>query len=167
VTADVVVAARAAQPLPPIDPRATVVFDPVDDRGPLAAITAAEPALARAVERVFVVSTDLPRFHAALVLALDARLGDREAAVPLIDGRPQPLVALYRRSVLRRANSRVEAGERRAMALVEACDARLVTALELVLDPALARVDPGLDALVDVDTPDALARLLAADRTPR
>ena len=167
VTACVVVAARAGQPLPPLDPRALVVVDPVDDRGPLAAIAAAEPSLARAVDRVFVASTDLPRFHAALVLALEARLGAREAAVPLVDGRAQPLVALYRRAALHRASSLVQAGERRATALVEACDARLVTALELASDPDLARLDPTLDALVDVDTPEALARLLAVSRPPR
>jgi molybdopterin-guanine dinucleotide biosynthesis protein A len=163
VTAYVVVAARAGQTLPPLDPRAIVVVDPVDDRGPLAAIAGAEPSLARAVDRVFVASTDLPRFHAALVLALEARLGDREAVVPLVEGRAQPLAALYRRAALGRARLLVGAGERRATALVEACDARLVSIAELASDPALARLDPRLASLVDVDTPDDLARLFGPD----
>jgi molybdopterin-guanine dinucleotide biosynthesis protein A len=47
---------------------------------------------------VVVLACDLPRIEAAAVTALVHGLGDADAAVPAVDGRPQVLVAAYRRA---------------------------------------------------------------------
>jgi molybdopterin-guanine dinucleotide biosynthesis protein A len=133
-----------------------------DDRphaGPLHALASLEPQLDPRLERLFVVGTDHPRLRAELVVALAELLGDREAVIPLVDGRPQPLVALYRRSVLLRARTLVAEGETRMLELVRRTDARLVEPSELLADPHLARVDPRLASLADVDHPADAERL--------
>jgi len=64
--------------------------------GPRRALDAFQPTL----PLVFVVSCDMPRFSPAIVSALHASIGEKDAAAPILDGYPQPLCALYRASIL-------------------------------------------------------------------
>lgn len=64
--------------------------------GPLAALR--EFSSRRA--HVFVASCDMPRFDAALVPVLLSRIGMHDAAIPSLDGRLQPLCALYTREAI-------------------------------------------------------------------
>jgi molybdopterin-guanine dinucleotide biosynthesis protein A len=70
------------------------IKDSAEHAGPAAALAAFHPEQ----DLVFVVSCDLPHFRSDLIEALASVIGDHPAAVPLVDGRLQPLSALFRRS---------------------------------------------------------------------
>ncbi len=72
----------------------TVAEDDEPDRGPMTGILTG----LRAVETEFavVVACDMPFVAAALVEHLFERAKDHDAAVPRVDGRDQPLQAVYR-----------------------------------------------------------------------
>src|SRR5829696_2971921 len=78
--------------------------------GPLGGII---DALAAAAEPVVVVmACDQPAVDADLVRLLVDRIDTYDAAVPVIDGRAQPLTAAYQRHVLGELRAAFEAGER-------------------------------------------------------
>lgn len=88
---------------------------PVPDRwpgaGPLGGVIV---ALGEAQHEVVVVlACDLPRIEAAAVTALVRVLGDADAAVPVIDGWAQVLVAAYRRACVGMLEEARAAGVRR------------------------------------------------------
>ncbi len=161
VTARVLVVAAPAQELPPLPPGVEVVTDTVDGRGPLEGIAAGLAAAAGTHERALVAAVDLPWLTTALAARVLAGLDDdADVAVPLRDGRVQPLLAAYRTALAADARGLLDAGERRARALLAVEGAR-VRALEpeaLLADPAVLAADPRLRGLHDVDTPADLIR---------
>ena len=101
-------------------------------------------------EWVAVLACDLPRAGAGTLRELLAHTGeDVDAVVPLLDGRPQPAHAVWRRDCRRLLDPLFSAGERRLGVAVDHLRTRLVT----VRDPATLR---------DVDTPGDLRALDAA-----
>ena len=93
---------------------------------------------------VAVLACDLPRASAATVRELLAHTGDgADAVAPLLDGRPLPTHAVWRRDCRERLGAAFGTGERRLAAALELVRVRHVT----VHDPR---------TLVDVDTPDDL-----------
>lgn len=113
----------------------------IDDQprqGPLAAL-----ALAPAGDAV-VLACDLPNVSVELVRRLAARPG---TAVPVVDGRAQPLCARYSSEALAVATGLVAAGERRMGALLDAVEVEWLDGFA------------SADELADIDTPDDLARL--------
>lgn len=79
--------------------------------GPLAAIARFRPS----AQTVFVASCDMPRFDSSVVIDLAERLGTRLGAVPIVEGREQPLCALYRAEAIEQAAEAFAQGERRIM----------------------------------------------------
>ena len=122
-----------------------VVDDP-PGRGPLAAAAAGARALSERGHRgpAVVVACDLPRLGPRAVHGLAAHPGSA-SVVPVVDGRPQWLVARWSEAALALAPVLVAAGERRMAALARA---------------GVAWLDqPDWSAeLLDVDTPEDLAR---------
>ncbi|HEX2038649.1 MAG TPA: formate dehydrogenase accessory sulfurtransferase FdhD [Acidimicrobiales bacterium] len=118
--------------------------------GPLAAIAAGARALLAAGHDgpAVVLACDLPLADEALVRFLAEQPG---TTVPVVDGRPQPLCARYDGPALAAAPRLVAGGARAVNALLD------VVPLRLVDD-----VDPR--ALLDVDTPEDLARARAVRR---
>ncbi len=89
-----------------------IVFDRKLSAGPMAGIEAGLAAARH--DPVFVIACDMPfvtREVAAITVAA-ARMCD--AAVPRIDGRPEPVCAAYRRSALPVITAALDAGNRRA-----------------------------------------------------
>lgn len=88
---------------------------PVPDRwpgeGPLGGVIVALHEAQHDV--VVVLACDLPRVEAAAVAALVRGLGDADAGVPAVDGRPQVLVAAYRRACVGVLEEARAAGVRR------------------------------------------------------
>lgn len=72
--------------------RAAFLPDEREHTGPMIAISRFKPT----PEAVFVASCDLVRFQPAVPTTLLRLLGDAEAVVPVINGRSQPLCAVYR-----------------------------------------------------------------------
>ena len=79
--------------------------------GPLAALAGFTPKK----DLVFVTSCDLPLFDARVVHFLYSRMFKADGVVPIINGRHQPLCALYQASSLAIARGIFALGERRIM----------------------------------------------------
>lgn len=121
----------------------TVRDDPGE--GPLGGLLTA--LRAAALDWVAVLACDLPLASAGTVRELLEQAGEEtDAVVPLLDGRPQPAHALWRRDCERLLKPLFTAGERRLGIAVDHVRARLVT----VRDPT---------TLQDVDTPGDLRSL--------
>jgi molybdenum cofactor guanylyltransferase len=99
---------------------------------------------------VFVAACDLPAFDAGVVDVLGERIGEYDAAIPEVEGRLQPLCALYRAEALRAIPELVAAGERRIM--------RWMDGLRIVSVPAQEL--PSLLAATSVNTPDELRAIV-------
>ena len=137
------VAIVAADPAPFASLGLPVLADDVDDAGcgPIAGIAAAlawSPA-----PRVLVVACDMPLLAVAPLAALARIDPDAAAVAPEVDGRPEPLCAIYARRCLSSARSLLAAGERKAARLLDVVDAVRVNARQL---------DPTLQFLFNVNT---------------
>ena len=152
VVSPVVVAARRDQDLPPLSAEVEIVYDRVENAGPLAGIAAGLEAVEDRCEAGFVCSCDHPLLKSGVVRQLIHRLGDAPGVVPEHDGRIHPLVAVYRVTTLPLACDMLAAGELRATAFAERCGAKIMSSSELV------DVDPNLDSLKNVNDPDTYAR---------
>ncbi|HVM12937.1 MAG TPA: molybdenum cofactor guanylyltransferase [Egibacteraceae bacterium] len=120
VCLEVIVASGDGSRLPVGDRQ---VADALADAGPLAGLVAGLDAAAH--DLVAVTAVDLPFANPAL-LALLARLHQGEpAVVPRVDGRLQPLHAVYARSAADRLRALLAAGERSVTAAVRALDPRV------------------------------------------
>ncbi len=155
VVAPVIVVRAPGQALPPLPAGTRIAEDRVAGRGPLEGIHAGMAAAA-GVPRVVVVATDLPFLGPALVARLLDALGDADAAVPVVSGRPQPLLAAYRTDLLPEVARLLDAGERRVGALLAGRRVTWLDEAALLADPAVRAADPGLEGVGDVDTPGDL-----------
>lgn len=140
VAATVVVVSAPGRQLPQI-PGVLTTADAAPDRGPLEGIAAGLRALESRCDVAFVAGTDHPLLHPAFVLEVVDAIAGAEAAVPHADGMPHPLTAAYRVHLLQRAEQLLSSGERRATALVEAVDARLLDSAGLVHGESLWNVN--------------------------
>lgn len=131
------------------------VDDETPGAGPVAGLVAALRS-SRARRAVLVVGCDLPLVEPALLAALVALVDDAvDAAVPRVDGRAQPLCAAYAPRVADRAAAQLASGNARLVAFVESLAVRFVD------EPELRAHDPELRSLVNVNTPEDLARARA------
>lgn len=154
-----VVVGAADTPRTAPDPtRATVVYDPVPDRGPLQGLATGLRAV-RDDPTAFVAAVDLPHLHADLVRAVVThRVPPVEVALPVLDGRPQHLLAAYATDLADRADDLLARGERSVRALVAVSRVRELDAATLLADPRLAARDPELRGARGVNTPEEWAR---------
>jgi molybdopterin-guanine dinucleotide biosynthesis protein A len=114
----------------------------------------------------FVCSTDLPFLHPAFVAAvLRFLFHDREAdiALPVAQGFRQPLAAGYRTEMFSLIEQRVAEGDLRPGMLFEHCRVEQLDDAELLADPTLARLDPDLESVLNVND---LQEYIAAREQP-
>lgn len=133
------------------------VTDPVPDQGPIAGLSSSLEQTE--TEFAFVAACDTPFLREDLVEAM-LRRAEREEGVdvvlPVLDGRPEPLVAVYRASTMApHFAERLGRGVRR---LTDGIAARRVVRLET---PELRRIDPGLESFENVNSPEDWTRALA------
>jgi molybdenum cofactor guanylyltransferase len=108
---------------------------------------------------VLCVACDMPHIrHGVIELLLSSARPDDDALLPRIDGRPEPLMALYGRTALEGFERAIRAGNLRVV------DALRGLRVRYVEEPALRAADAGLRSFVNVNTPAELAaaRLSAA-----
>ena len=124
-----------------------VVFDRRRAAGPLAGIEAGLEAARH--DPVFVIACDMPfvTYEVAEIAVAAARTCD--AAVPRIDGRPEPVCAAYRKSALPLISEALESGSRRAAEVLARMD---VTWLEHISG----------DVVRSLNTPDDYLRFRVA-----
>lgn len=121
--------------------------DEADYQGPLMALSRFQPAH----PTVFVVSCDLPMFNPDIVRGLNDCLEGYDAVVPEIEGRIQPLVALYRATTFKKIAECVAESKRSMMAWLDRMKVRTVTPEELSMNST---------AFQSANTPDELSNLL-------
>ena len=115
--------------------------------GPLNALKRFEPA----ADLVFVLSCDLPLFCGEIPALLEGALGESDAVIPKLEGRIQPLCALYR-AVAFDALRSVES--QRVMDWIACLNRQEIGESELLV----LTIDP--QCLVGVNTPEEFARLV-------
>lgn len=157
----VVVVCAPGQQLPPLPGWVEAVRDPEPGLGPLAGLAAGLRAVAPRASVAAVCAVDAPLAHPAVMRALLGALGESLAVVPVGNGRPQPLFAVYRTVLGELAEQLVAGGERRATVLAERAGARLVEPFELLVVDDVAAYDPGLASFLSLDDADAYALALA------
>jgi molybdopterin-guanine dinucleotide biosynthesis protein A len=157
VDGPVVVVRASGQDLPALPEGTILVDDPREGKGPVQGIAAGLAALRDRAETAFVASTDLPFLHPAFIRRvlglLDAPDGP-DVALPVARGYQQPLAAAYRTSLAGLADRLVEEGRLRPAFLFAGCGVVRLDDAALLADPVLAALDPGLDSVLNVNTPD-------------
>ncbi len=151
---EVVVVARPGQELPPLPADVRVAHDELPDQGPLGGLVPGLRALA-ACDACFATSCDAPFVSAAVIDLLFARVTDHDVAVAESGGFTHPLSAVYRPHVVPALERLLAAGRLRPVFLYDE------VATARVDEHALRAVDPELDALRNVNTPEAYEDALA------
>lgn len=134
-------------------------LDAAEFEGPLAALAAFEPK----ANTVFVAACDMPRFDPEVVPILSGvldRFAEAEVAVPVLEGRRQPLCALYRKSAWTVLPGLLAERRRSMMAWLDAITVHEVFETEFqegAVDPASIR---------SVNTPEELDDLLRKPKCP-
>ncbi len=171
VDVSVLVVARPGQVLPALPAGVARIDDAVADQGPLRGLAGGLAAAGAAgAEIAIAVTVDAPFLAAAVVTALAAALaGDPAAEIAAIDTgrRTAPFPAAYRPGLAAAAHELLDAGERRARALVTAAPVHRIDATDLLAIPAVAAADPELRSLTDLDDPTTYTRLRPAGSAPR
>jgi len=155
VTEGPVVVVRApGQELPALPPGTEVVEDPREGLGPVQGLAAGLAALAGRAEIAFVSSTDMPFLHPAFVRrVLRAAQEGADVGLPVARGYPQPLAAAYRTALATVAERLVAEQRLRPAFLFDECAVTRLDEAALRADPVLAALDPGLDSVVNVNSP--------------
>jgi molybdopterin-guanine dinucleotide biosynthesis protein A len=125
--------------------------DRLSSRAPIAGIHSA--LLACRASAVLVAACDLPEIAPPLLLALIALTasdGDVDVIVPVGPRGPEPLLAVYRPTIVQEIEERVDRGELSLRGLLAS-----VRTLE-VDEPILRRFDPELRSLRNVNRPEDL-----------
>jgi molybdopterin-guanine dinucleotide biosynthesis protein A len=158
VDGPLVVVRAPGQELPELPTGVEVVEDPVEGLGPMQGIAVGLAALADRAATAFVCSTDLPFLHPAFVRrVLDGFAPDVDMVLPVARGFRQPLAAGYRTSLATLIATLVGEGNLRPGMLYEHCAVRRMGDADLLADADLARLDPDLDSVLNINAPDDYA----------
>ena len=110
----------------------------------------------------YVVACDMPTINADVLRLLYGQIGQGEdAAVPYLNGEPEPLYAVYRHTAAPKLQAYLEAGRRSARGALNALNVKRVD------ENAINRVDPGAASFANINTPSELARFQAAMPLPQ
>jgi molybdenum cofactor guanylyltransferase len=156
VDGPVVVVRAPGQNLPSLPRGVRVVEDAHEGRGPLQGLAAGLTAVASDAELAYVSSTDVPLLHPAFVAAVLVG-ADREnvdVALPVAQGFKQPLAAAYRTSLLTDVEELIASDRMRPAFLFERCNVHELGESELLNDARLARADPELLSLRNLNSPE-------------
>jgi molybdopterin-guanine dinucleotide biosynthesis protein A len=153
----VAVVRASGQDLPGLPKSVIVVDDPREGKGPVQGIAAGLAALAGQADAAFITSTDLPFLHPAFIRRVLGVLGapdGPDVALPVARGYQQPLAAAYRTGLAGLAERLVKEDRLRPAFLFAECQVERLDDAALLADPALAKLDPDLDSVLNVNTPD-------------
>ena len=155
VASPLVVVAAPGQDLPALSPSVQIVRDPVSHRGPLQGLASGLAALPDSVDLVYASATDAPFLRPEWVGRLAELIGDHDLAMPHVGGHDHPLAALYRRrAVLPAVLDLIAADRMRPIFLKDAVKTRVI------LEDEVRGIDPELDTLRNLNTPDDYERAL-------
>jgi molybdenum cofactor guanylyltransferase len=163
VEGPVVVVRAPEQELPPLPPGVRLVEDAAEGRGPLQGLAAGLAAVAAEAQVAYVSSTDVPLLHPSFVRAVvrAATEEDVDVALPLVHGFRHPLAAAYRTSLLPAVEQLIAEDRMRPAFLFERSRVRELGEEDLLRDPGLARADPELLSVLNLNEPDDYERARA------
>jgi len=151
----VIVVRAPGQELPALAPAVEVVEDAREGRGPLQGLAAGLRAVGDRAAGAYVSSTDVPLLHPAFVRRIVGALGqDEDVVLPEIGGHPQPLAAAYRTRLLGVVEELIASDRLRPAFVFERCRVLRLSETALLTDPMLARLDPGLSSVENLNNPD-------------
>ncbi len=157
----VILVAAPAQELPPVRVPVEVVRDRREAQGPLQGIAEALAAADRlGCQGVYITSCDVPGVRAEFVQLVLQQLEQVDAAVPQALGHTQVLAAAYATSLAPLAQRLLEQGKRKPRDLLERIRVRWLP------EPLLRTVDPQLDSLQNLNTPEDYRQALLKARLP-
>lgn len=152
--ADIVIAA-APEEIDPFRPEiygVSVVRDEIAFAGPAGALEGGLRAAAH--EIVFACSCDLPLLDAELARQLCRMMGDYDAVIPEVEGRPQMLHGAYRKRCAEGFAAMRRSGEPRLRMIM-----RHVRAL-ILKEAEVRKLAPDLRSFLNVNTPNDYTRAL-------
>lgn len=158
----VIVVGAAGQRLPDLDPAVELVTDAREGRGPLQGLAAGLAAVGERAAVAYLSATDVPLLHPAFVRRVVCALTDDvDVVLPEIGGHRQPLAAAYRLDLLDTVEELIAADRLRPAFLFERCRVLRLSDQELRQDLALARLDPDLGSISNLNSPADYERALA------
>jgi molybdopterin-guanine dinucleotide biosynthesis protein A len=134
---------------------AMVVTDVFDKRGPLTGIYSG--LLRSHDEYNFVVACDMPFLHPGLIAYMAEQSTGYDVVVPSIKGFPEPLHAIYRKSLLPLIEKHIRDEKRRIQDLYKDVQVRYVTEEEI------DRFDPARKSFKNLNTPKDYEEAACAD----
>ncbi len=156
VASPIMVVAASGQDLPALPVEVLIARDEEEGRGPLQGLAAGLRSLPESVDLVFATATDIPFLKPEWVGRLVEHANGADLVIPFVGGHLHPLAALYRRaSVLPAIDRLLAEGRLRLGALRQ--EVRSVELKDWVFDD----IDPDLDTLRNVNTPEEYAQALA------
>jgi molybdopterin-guanine dinucleotide biosynthesis protein A len=165
VDGPVVVVAAPGQELPELPTGVAVVEDPVEGLGPMQGLAAGLAAVEDRADAAFVCSTDLPFLHPAYVRrVLRGLAGGVDVVLPVARGFRQPLAAAYRTGLAGLVADLLRQGNDRPGMIFKHCAVTRLDDADLLADVAVAKYDPELESVVNVNTPEDYRA--ARDREP-
>lgn len=132
-----------------------LVTDHQADIGPLMGLQSGLSAMS--ATHALVTAVDMPFVQPALLKFLLAQPFDESIHVPLVDGVPQVLLALYPRAILPALQERLRAGRRDPRSLLD------VVPVHYIEEAQLRQIDPRLRSFVNINTPQELASSLSGN----
>jgi len=150
----VVVVSAPGQTLPALDRDVEVVADEREGRGPLQGLAAGLAAVGDRARVAYASSTDVPLLHPAFVRRVLGALDDGvDVVLPDVGGYRQPLSAAYRVALLGTVEELIAADRMRPAFLFERSRVLNLTEAELLQDRVLARLDPHLSSVSNLNEP--------------
>lgn len=164
VDGPVIVVRAPGQTLPELDPQVVVCEDPEEGRGPMLGLAVGLALASTHAPVAFVCSTDLPFLHSAFVTTVlrgfEAPAGapaddpEVDVVLPHVHGYRQPMAAGYRTDLAPRVEKLIAADRWRPAHLFEEVVVRQLDEAALLTDRRLAEVDPALDSVLNINTPE-------------
>nr|WP_198152016.1 molybdenum cofactor guanylyltransferase [Kibdelosporangium sp. MJ126-NF4]CEL22877.1 Molybdopterin-guanine dinucleotide biosynthesis protein MobA [Kibdelosporangium sp. MJ126-NF4] len=156
VDGPVVVVAAPGQDLPVLPAGVEVAVDPVEGLGPMQGVAAGLASVADRAESAFVCSTDMPFLHPAYIRRVMRALAESGAdmVLPWANGHRQPLATGYRTALHALITRLIGQGDLRPGMLPRHCTVASLDDALLLADPDLRRLDPRLESVMNVNTPE-------------
>lgn len=161
VAGQVVVVGAPGQHLGELPEGVEVVHDPTEGLGPLQGLAAGLTAVSDSRTIAFVCSVDLPFLHPVFVRQVLAGMDEVDVALPVVHGYRQPLAAGYRTELGERIAGLLAQGARTPGELFDQVKVRQLSAEDLLADPDVARLDPKLESVRNLNTPEEYEQALS------
>jgi molybdenum cofactor guanylyltransferase len=154
VDGPIIVVRAPGQELPDVAEWAEVVADAREGHGPMQGIAAGLAAIRGRAPLAYVSSTDVPLLHPAFVRrVIDGFDSEVDIVLPEVGGYRQPLAAAYRSDLLATVEELIAAERMRPAFLFERCRVRHLDDQSILEDQSVARFDPELASVSNLNEP--------------